>query len=212
MRANPHWRIYSASAVAFVLLSTGVAFASRLWVVTAIPIGFLFGFFMQKGDLCGASAFSEVVLMKDGRKAFGLWICIVVPMLGFSLLDVLGLVDLSVKPMLWLNYIIGGILFGIGMVLAGGCVSGCLYKAATGNLHSIAALLAMPFGMSMVEYGPLKGLFTRLQTVVTKASDGGPLGLPAVTGIPYWGLALFFGLATLAAVLFRRRKASAPRP
>jgi len=66
MRANPHWRIYSASAVAFVLLSTGVAFAIRLWVVTAIPIGFLFGFFMQKGDLCGASAFSEVVLMKDG--------------------------------------------------------------------------------------------------------------------------------------------------
>ena len=46
-------------------------------VLTAIPIGFLFGFFLQKGDLCGASAFSEVLLMKDWRKIYGLWVCIV---------------------------------------------------------------------------------------------------------------------------------------
>lgn len=33
-----------------------------LWVLTAIPIGFLFGFFLEKADLCGSSAFSEVLL------------------------------------------------------------------------------------------------------------------------------------------------------
>ena len=204
MRRDSRWKTYAALSIGFILLTTAIAFLSRLWVVTAIPIGFLFGFFLQKGDLCGASAFSEVLLAKDWRKVQGLWACIVVSMVGFAILDGLGLVALNVKPMFWINYIVGGLLFGSGMVLAGGCVSGCLYKAATGNLNSIAALLAMPFGMAMVEYGPLSGLFARMKTVVIHASDGSPLGLPAVTGIPYWILALLFAVGTLLVVLVKK--------
>jgi hypothetical protein len=210
IHTHPHWKTHVALSLGFLLFTTAVAFISRLWVITAIPIGFLFGFFLQKGDLCGASAFSEVVLAKDWRKVQGLWVAIVVSMLGFAVLDRLGLVTLSVKPMLWLNYIVGGLLFGSGMVLAGGCVSGCLYKAATGNLNSIAALLAMPFGMAMVEYGPLHGLFTRMATVATSTSDGRPLGLPAVTGIPYWLLAVVFAVVTLGVALQRKR--ATPKP
>ena len=53
----------------FILLAiTVVAIFTRFWVLTAIPIGFLFGFFLQKGDLCGSSAFSEVVMMRDWKK------------------------------------------------------------------------------------------------------------------------------------------------
>jgi uncharacterized membrane protein YedE/YeeE len=205
-----HWRTYAALSLGFILLITAIAFISRLWVITAVPIGFLFGFFLQKGDLCGASAFSEVLLAKDWRKVQGLWVCIVVSMLGFAILDASGLIVLKVKPMFWINYIVGGLLFGSGMVLAGGCVSGCLYKAATGNLNSIAALLAMPFGMAMVEYGPLSGLFARTKTVVTHTSDGSPLGLPVVTGIPYWILALLFAAATLFVAFLRRRHGRKP--
>jgi len=210
IHTHPHWKTHVALSLGFLLFTTAVAFISRLWVITAIPVGFLFGFFLQKGDLCGASAFSEVVLAKDWRKVQGLWVAIVVSMLGFAVLDRLGLVTLSVKPMLWLNYIVGGLLFGSWMVLAGGCVSGCLYKAATGNLNSIAALLAMPFGMAMVEYGPLHGLFTRMATVATSTSDGRPLGLPAVTGIPYWLLAVVFAAVTFGVALQRKR--ATPKP
>jgi uncharacterized membrane protein YedE/YeeE len=204
MRRNPRWKTYIALSIGLLLLTTAIALISRLWVITAIPIGFLFGFFLQKGDLCGASAFSEVLLAKDWRKVQGLWACIVVSMIGFAVLDGLGLVTLNVKPMFWLNYVVGGLLFGSGMVLAGGCVSGCLYKAATGNLNSIAALLAMPFGMAMVEYGPLSGLFARMKTMVIRASDGSPLGLPAATGIPYWVLAVVFAVGTLLVVVAKR--------
>ena len=87
--------------------------------MTALPIGFLFGFFLQKGDLSGASAFSEVLMMKDNRKLFGLWVVIVVAMVGFAALDLLGWVRLNPKPFLYLNFLVGGITFGVGMVLAG---------------------------------------------------------------------------------------------
>ena len=97
-----------------------VSAVTGLWVLTAIPIGFLFGFFLQKGDLCGASACSEVLLMRDGRKLFGVWVVIVVSMLGFAALDLLGWVTLNPKPLLWLSFLIGGVVFGAGTVLAFG--------------------------------------------------------------------------------------------
>jgi uncharacterized membrane protein YedE/YeeE len=138
------WKWGASIGLLAIIAFVVVAAWSRTWVLTALPIGFLFGFFLQKGDLCGASAFSEVLVMRDRRKLAGLWILIVVAMIGFAVLDLLGWVKLSPKPFLYLNYVVGGILFGTGTVLAGGCISGCLYKAATGNLNSIAALLTIP--------------------------------------------------------------------
>jgi len=206
--------MFSKGLVIFVLMCLiaiiTVAIFMKIWVLTAIPIGFLFGFFLQKGNLCGASAFSEVLLEKDWQKVFGLWICIVVSMVGFSLLNVLDLVTLSVKPMVWLNYLFGGILFGVGMVFAGGCISGCLYKSATGNINSIAALIAIPLGIALVEYGPLKGLNESMKTVVTKMPDGGPLSLPSITGVSYGFLAIAFAIITTVAVLIRNRKNKVP--
>ena len=65
MNSTPHWKMYAALSLGFILLTTAIVFISQPWVITAVPIGFLFGFFMQKGDLCGASAFSEVLLEKE---------------------------------------------------------------------------------------------------------------------------------------------------
>lgn len=77
---------FAMVAVIVVVLTTVTAAASLTgrWVFTAIPIGVLFGFFLQKGDLCGASAFSEVVLARDWRKVWGLWVGIVVSMAGIA--------------------------------------------------------------------------------------------------------------------------------
>ena len=187
--------------VAALAAVTVIAWLTGRWVLTAIPIGVLFGFFLQKGDLCGSSAFSEVVLARDWRKVWGLWIAIVVSMAGIAVGDLLGWIQLNPKPLLWASAIVGGIVFGIGMVLAGGCVSGCLYKGATGNLNSIVALLAMPFGIGMVEYGPLHGWFVDLKGARIPAADGGPVTLSSLTGLPFWLLALLILAATLVGTI-----------
>ena len=66
------------------------------WYLTAIPIGFLFGFFLQKGDLCASSAMSEAIMFKDRSKLWGFWVAIVTTMLSLSLIDYLGWI--SVNP------------------------------------------------------------------------------------------------------------------
>jgi len=176
------------------------------WVLSALPIGLFFGFFLQKGDLCGASAFSEVLLMRDGRKVFGLWIGIVVSMAGFAAVSLLGWVSLSPKPLLWVNDIAGGLIFGVGTVLAGGCISGCLYKSAMGNINSIVALLAMPVGIAFVEHGPLTYWATKVKAIKLMASGGGPVTLSSLSGLPFWSWALIFAALTAAAALIWRRK------
>jgi uncharacterized membrane protein YedE/YeeE len=206
MERNSRWRRWAVFGALFLVATLAVAFITRFWVLTALPIGFLFGFFLQKGDLCGASAFSEVILTKSWSKILGIWTVIVVSMLGFALLHGLDLITLTVKPMWWINYVLGGVIFGIGMVLAGGCVSGCLYKAGMGNLNSIVALIGIPLGVSLVEYGPLKSIYNGMKSVTTTAPDGEPLSLFALLGVPYWTPALFFGAATLLAAIYWGRK------
>jgi uncharacterized membrane protein YedE/YeeE len=93
-------------------------------------------------------------------------------MIGFAALSALGWVKLNPKPMIWANYIVGGISFGVGIVLAGGCVSGCLFKSGQGNLNSMAGLVGIPLGVAAVEYGPLHGVTMYLKQFIIKAPGG----------------------------------------
>ena len=182
------------------------AVVTRSWVLTAVPVGLLFGFFLQKADLCGSSSFSEALMFKDWRKLGGLGVIIVVSMVGFALLDATGMIKLNPKPLQWASALVGGTVFGVGTVLAGGCVSGALFKCGQGNLNSVVALLTMPVGISAVIHGPLKPAATWLDSKVVPTSSGGPVTLPSLTGLPYWSLALVFLALTIAvAVVIRRR-------
>jgi len=118
-------------------------------------------------------------------------------MLGFAILELLGLVAPAPKPMIWLSALIGGAIFGVGIVLGGGCISGCLYKAATGNINSMASVLVIPLGVLLVWQGPLKKLNDYLLTFVIKSDQGKAVSLYSVTGLPYWALALIFAIPTL---------------
>jgi uncharacterized membrane protein YedE/YeeE len=199
-----NWKSYVFTCLAVIVVIIVLSAYFHLPVLTAIPIGFLFGFFLQKGDLCGASAFSEVLLLKSWKKTWGLWVCIVTGMAGFAILDLLGLITLNPKPFQWANILIGGILFGIGMVLSGGCISGTLYKAGIGHINSIVALVGIPIGIALVEYGPFSRLNENLRTNVLKASDSGPVTLSSLTGLPFWAVTAILILMTLIIAWLKR--------
>lgn len=199
------WKLHALAWLVVLAAITAYAAITETWFLTAAPVGFLFGFFLQKGDLCGSSAMSEVVVFRDARKLAGLWVAIAVSMVGFAVIERLGWVVLKPKPLLWASWIVGGAIFGAGTVLAGGCISGCLYKAGAGNLNSMAAVAAMPLGIALVEHGPLHGAQLWLKGHAIAASDGGPVTLSSVTGLPYWVLAVIFAAGTLTAARAMRR-------
>jgi hypothetical protein len=177
--------------------------------LTAIPVGFLLGFVLEKGDLCGASAMSEVLLFRDRRKLFGLWIAIVASMVVFAALDLLGLARPNPKPLTWLSMSLGGFIFGIGTVLGGGCVSGCLMKAGRGSLNSMAALAGIPIGVGLVEAGPLAPLNRAMRGSVLSRIDGGPITFHSLVGMPFWVVALLAAAVTATAVVRHRRSTGA---
>ena len=148
--------------------------------------------------------------MRDGRKALGLWIAITASMVLFALASGMGWIVLNPKPLVWASYLVGGVLFGTGIVLAGGCVSGSLYKSGQGNLNSMAALIAIPLGIGAVEHGPLKSLLQWLRSFVVTADEGGRVTLSTVTGLPYWVLALLFAGATLGVLIWTSRRKPQP--
>lgn len=158
------------------------------WVFLAIPTGYFFGFFLQRGDLCGASACSEILLFRSWAKLGAFWICIVTFMCGFTLAESLGWIECPAKPLRWLNLIVGGALFGTGMVLAGGCVTGTLFKAGTGNLNSLAALITIPMGVWLVRDGYLSSLYETLSRHTVFSEDGQGVTLASLTGVssPAW--------------------------
>ena len=186
------------------------AAATGRWALAGAPLGFLLGFFLAKGGLCSTAAISEVLVLGSRRKLFGLWVATVTCMVGFAILDGTGLVTLCPRPFAWASYAAGGALFGVGMVLAGGCVSGTLYKCGVGHTNSLVALLSIPVGIQLVDFGPLAGLRSFLADQVIDGPGGGPMTLSSLTGLPYAVLAGVFALATLAVVI-RSRKWSGRR-
>jgi uncharacterized protein len=145
----------AAAAASFVILA-GMASSDRLLAVFWL-FGLAFGFVLQRSRFCFASAFRDLFLLGDARVMKGIIAGLAVATAGFAvlmarLLPEVGFGSLppgaTVLP-LGIHTVVGGVLFGIGMVLAGGCTSGSLYRAGEGYVGSMVALLGIMLGLEI---------------------------------------------------------------
>jgi hypothetical protein len=113
-----------------------------LW--SAFVLAFIMGAVVNKTNFCTMGAVSDMVNMGDyGRfRAWLLAIC--VALLGVVLLESAGLmsIDSAFPPyrdtrIIWLENILGGLMFGIGMTLGSGCGNKALIRIGGGNIKSI---------------------------------------------------------------------------
>lgn len=140
-----------------VLLALGVAFLyglrePRLAVFWLFGLGL--GVAMQRGRFCFASAFRDLYMLRDGRVVKGIVAGMAVATIGFSLIAYRTAPDLSrpvgnVAPV-GPATLLGGFLFGLGMVLGGGCASGMLYRIGEGYVASLFTLMGAMLGMFAV--------------------------------------------------------------
>ena len=107
--------------------------ASRGIIVLAC---FALGFIMHRSRFCVARAVREPFMTAEGdmTKAVILALAIGIPVA--SLIFQATLLDpyLAIPPRFWLGSLLGGVVFGLGMVFAGGCGTGSLWRVGEGHL------------------------------------------------------------------------------
>ncbi|MBL0087326.1 MAG: YeeE/YedE family protein [Ideonella sp.] len=123
-------------------------------------IAFVFGAIANKTNFCTMGAISDIVNMGHwGRMRMWL-LAIAVAVAASAALSLMGQVDLTKavvqRPVLpWLSLAFGGLVFGVGMTLAGGCANKNLVRLGGGSLRSLVVLVFM----GIASYMTLKGLF-----------------------------------------------------
>jgi len=131
-------------------------------------LGFLlalvFGAVSNGTNFCTMGAVSDWINMGlKGR--LGAWVLAMgIAIAGAQILELTGVVDISSSIYRSANfglggYIIGGLLFGIGMTLGGGCGQRTLVRVGTGNLKSLVVLLVL----AIAAYMTLRGLFATVR-------------------------------------------------
>jgi uncharacterized membrane protein YedE/YeeE len=101
-----------------------------------VLLGFMIGFIMHRARLCFARAFREPFMTAEGdmTKAVILALAIGIPLAAFLFEKKVIDPYIAIPPTFWIGSLLGGLIFGIGMIFAGGCASGSLWRMGEGHL------------------------------------------------------------------------------
>ena len=169
-------------------------------VVVGAVIGVAFGALAQRTHFCLRRGIAG---QPDERQsALGIWaMALAISLLGSAVLWTTGAVDfthhrLFAARLPVVAVLVGGLLFGAGMVLARGCASRLTVLAGTGNLRALTVLLVF----ALVAHAALKGVLAPVRTGLGAfAVNIGVLATPSAWpgGSLFWatliGLALVIG-------------------
>ena len=171
-------------------------------VILGLVLGLVFGAAAQISRFCLRRG---VVGPKPERTAaLGTWLtALAAAILGTQLLVGGGYLDLSehrlaASELPWLAIIVGGALFGAGMVLTRGCVSRLTVLTATGNLRALTVLILFAIAAHATLKGLLAPLRTSLGAVTVDIGEASTAaGLPG--GTTLWAALIVLGLVYLVA-------------
>jgi hypothetical protein len=186
------------------------ASVARTVVLGGLVIGLLLGLIGQATRFCVRGAVADWVQLGRKERFAGWMLAVGVGAIGLQALAAAGVVDatrtLAWNPRLaWVSCLVGGLLFGYGMILAGGCPQRSLVKAGAGSLRHAVVLVVAALAAAMT----LRGVFAPiranlLDTWAVQLAGPQDLGRLAATalstspGALRWTLAALLFAATLA--------------
>ena len=121
--------------------------ALNLWL--AVPIGFVFGFALFHAGFTDSRRIAWAFYFKDVGVPVVMFSAIVTGMLGLWGLSLVGFIDISkvyLLPTFLLPMAIGGLLFGIGMVIGGYCPGTAVASLATGKIDALVFIVGFLLG------------------------------------------------------------------
>ena len=168
-------------------------------VLLGLALGLAYGVLAQRSAFCLRR--STVGRWPDCLPALGVWtMALACAIAGTRLAVAAGLISFEEHRFLaadlpLASVLVGGALFGAGMVLTGGCASRLTVLVGTGNLRALLVLVVF----AVVALAAMKGALAPLRTALAAASvPGGGMSLSALPGGEVWPLGLAFVLALFA--------------
>ncbi len=125
-------------------------------IVSGLAVGFMFGYVLQHGRFCMNTAFREVLLSRDFTVFRAYILALIVSIIGANLMEQMGYIHLKVPAFTWVANVLGGYIFGMAMVLGGGCASGTLYRIGEGMIGSWFTALGFLLGAGATLSGFLR--------------------------------------------------------
>lgn len=147
-----HTAIAAVVSIATTVLTVYYLMTDRPMLATAVVFGTAFGVLIQRGQICFTAAFRDLWVTGRTKLAdaliLGLIAASVVTWGVLFFMDV----DPLTRPAGW-GSMIGGLLFGIGIVFAGACETGMMYRACEGQLVAWVAFAGNIVGATILAYG-----------------------------------------------------------
>ena len=180
--------------------------SGQISALIGLSVGLVFGVFAQQSRFCLRAACVEFWRGRTGSK-FAVWLLTFgAAMFATQFFIEAGLVDTGQIRQLnnvgsMSGAIVGGLMFGSGMVLAGGCASRLLVLSATGNMRTLVAGLVV----TIVAQASLRGVLSPLREEISSwwLVDAGSRGF--AQWLPHYGGMLLGGAFLLLAFWFGRR-------
>ena len=113
--------------------------------------GLAFGFIIQRTRFCFVRGFREPFMTGESKVPRAIAISIIISVLGFAALKWSGLrgENIYVSQAFWFGGLVGGVIFGFGMVVAGGCGSGSVWRAGEGHIKLMLAVISFALSTSL---------------------------------------------------------------
>lgn len=172
--------------------------------------GAALGILFERGRFCFYCIFRDFFEKKDSRGIYSILTAIAVGSIGYTFIYTIRLFDPSgdrlpnaahIAPVS-LILIVAGLVFGLGIVISGGCIAGHLYRLGEGNLRAIPGFFGtmIGFGIGFLTWNPLYEMFIRSAPVIWFPQNLG------------YGLALGFQLLLIGVIAVALLRWNPPVP
>jgi hypothetical protein len=168
----------------FAAVSAFSYFEDELYVylIAYLWFGLVYGMCLQYGRFCFSSAFRDLFAIGVPRMVVGIMIATILFSLVATLITSSGMSTFHPAPVS-IHSVIAGMVFGIGMVLAGGCASGSLYKTGEGNMNAALVVLSISITQALfVDVGGWANWFVPKSWAESAASKNLPESITATDG------------------------------
>jgi len=139
-----------AAVVVFLATNQSAPRLALFWL-----LGIAFGFVLGRSRFCFVSGFANFYIFREGNMLKAIIAGMLVASAGFAVIMYGWVADPSaglipagahVAPFGW-HLLLAGFVFGLGMLLAGCCITGSLYRVAGGFFYALVALFGVILGM-----------------------------------------------------------------